>query len=227
MLLSVDWDAYSGCADLVFDAPIWGTPDREHDRLTRWKERAAKRGGSDWHALDADFPLYGGWQALAQYAGLPVFSALSHEQAREWLRAFPGRDVLNIDSHHDLSNRRGDPQRWRPGNWAGLGLAAGLIGRYTARYPEWHAGLLVAEGHDLPRTRHELEAALTPGVLERVTLERSSLLPAPTEVEALLLVQSPAWTNPAHDAALFGVLHALGALPLGEPPLERPWPENL
>ena len=130
--------------------------------------------------------------------------------------------MLNIDSHHDLSNLRGDKQRWRPGNWAGLGLAAGLIERYTVRYPEWHAGLLVAEGHDnLARTRHELEALLSPELLEHVMLERSSILPAPAEVEALLLVQSPAWTNPAHDAALFALLTALEAVPLGEPPIAR------
>ncbi|ULH14840.1 arginase [Deinococcus sp. KNUC1210] len=221
MLLSVDWDAYSGCADLVFDAPIWGTPDREHDRLARWHERVSKRGGSDWQALDAEFPLYPGWQELTQYAGVPVYSALSHEQAALWLHAFPGRDVLNIDSHHDLSNLRGDPQRWRPGNWAGLGLAAGLIERYTVRYPEWHAGLLVTEGYDLSRTRQELETALLPDVLARVQLERSAALPAPAEVEAVLLVQSPSWTNPAHDAALFGLLHALKATALGEPPLIR------
>lgn len=221
MLLSIDWDAYSGCADLVFDAPIWGTPDREHDRLARWHERVAKRGGRDWQALDAEFPLYSGWESLTRYAGLPVFAVRGHEQARDWLHLYPGRDVLNIDSHHDLSNLRGDPQRWRPGNWAGLGLAAGLIRRYTVRYPDWHADLLVAEGHDLSRTRHELETALVPDVLARVSLERSAALPIPAEVEALLLVQSPAWTNPAHDAALFEVIAALGAVPLGEPPLSR------
>jgi hypothetical protein len=221
MLLSVDWDAYSGCAEYVFDAPIWGTPDREHDRLEAWRGRVARRGGEDWNALEAEFPLYPGWEALRQYAGVPAWVTLSHAAARGWLERYPGREVLNIDSHHDLYSQSGDPARWRPGNWAGLGLAAGLIERYTARYPAWHAGLLVTEGHDLDRTHTEVAAALPPALLGRATLERGPGLPTPPEVEALLLVQSPAWTSPAHDAAFFGLAQRLGAAPLGEAPLDR------
>ena len=230
MLLSVDWDAYSGCAEYVFDAPIWGTPDREHDRLEAWRARAMKRQlerqGRGWEALAADFPLYPGWERLAEYAGLPAHVALSHASAENWLRLYPGREVLNIDSHHDLYSQSGDPGRWRPGNWAGLGLAAGLISRYTTRYPEWHAGLLVAEGHDLARTRAELAAALEPEVLPRARLERGPQLPIADQVEAVLLVQSPAWSSPAHDAAFFGLAAALGvagrgAGVLGPPPLNR------
>ena len=221
MLLSIDWDAYSGCAEHVFDAPIWGTPDRRYDRLEAWRVRAKKRGGADWNALDTDFPLYPGWQELTRYAGLPAHVTLSHAAAQGWLALYPGRNVLNLDSHHDLYSQSGDPQRWRPGNWAGLGLASGLITDYTVRYPEWHAGLMVAEGHDLTRTRTELESALPPGLLSRARLERGPELPFASEVEAVLLVQSPAWSSPAHDAAFFALAEALRAVPLGEAPLDR------
>ena len=221
MLLSLDWDAYSGCAEHVFDAPIWGTPDREHDRLEAWRGRARKRGGTGWDVLDADFSLYSGWEKLAGYASVPAFVTLSHAAAEVWLPLYPGREVLNIDSHHDLYSQTGDPGRWRPGNWAGLGLAAGLLRRYTVRYPDWHTGLAVAEGYDPARTRRELEAALPPELLAQVTLERGPALPDPAEVEAVLLVQSPAWTSPAHDAAFFRLLDALDAAPLGLPPLDR------
>ena len=220
VLLSVDWDAYSGCAEHVFDAPIWGTPDREHDRLEAWRERARKRGGG-WEALEQDYPLYPGWEALAQYAGLPTFVTLSHAAAEGWLCLYPGQSVLNIDSHHDLYSQSGDPRRWRPGNWAGLGLASGLIGSYTVRYPEWHAGLLVAEGHDLARTEGEIMASLNSELLPRLRLERGPQLPPVTQVQALLLVQSPSWSSPAHDAAFFGLAGALGATVLGSAPQWR------
>lgn len=221
MLLSIDWDAYSGCAEHVFDAPIWGTPDREYDRLEAWRVRATKRGGPDWGVLAHDFPLYPGWEELKRYAGLPAHVTLSHAAAQDWLALYPARNVLNLDSHHDLYSQSGDPQRWRPGNWAGLGLAAGLVTGYTVRYPQWHAGLLVAEGHDLTRTRAELEAALLPGLLPGVRLERGPQLPPVPEVEALLLVQSPSWSSPAHDAAFLSLAAALRAAPLGEAPLDR------
>ena len=220
MLLSIDWDAYSGCAEHVFDAPIWGTPDREHDRLQAWQERARKRGGG-WEALAADFPLYPGWQALTRYMGLPAFVTLSHAAAEGWLRLYPGRTVLNIDSHHDLYSQSGDRARWRPGNWAGLGLASGLIGSYIVRYPAWHNLLLVAEGHDLGRTEGEIMASLNPELLPRLRLERGPELPPVAQVEALLLVQSPSWSSPAHDPAFFELARAFGATVLGEPPLWR------
>ena len=226
MLLSIDWDAYSACAEHVFDAPIWGTPDREYDRLNAWRARARKRGGGDWEALAEDFPLAPGWEALTRYAGRPAHVTLSHASAQEWLQLYPGREVLNLDSHHDLysgpvGKRGGDPARWRPGNWAGLGLASDLIGRYTARYPAWHAGLLVAEGHDLERTLAEVQAAVSPELLPRIALERGPQLPDLQQVEALLLVQSPSWSSPAHDAAFFRLAAALGAEALGQAPLDR------
>lgn len=216
LLLSVDWDAYSGTRELVFDAPIWGTRDRPADRLAAWQERARRRGGPA--ALEADFPLYGGWEHLARYAGVPAFVAVSHEEAWDWLGRFPGHDVLNLDSHHDLASGSGDPGRLRPGNWAGLALAAGRLGRYTALYPPWHAGLPVAEGHDLARTAAEVRPRLSPEVWARVTLARQTHpaghLPGPGRVASVLLVQSPSWTSPAHDAAFLGLVGALGALPL-------------
>ncbi|MDV6374673.1 arginase [Deinococcus arenicola] len=217
MLLSMDWDAYSGTRELVFDAPIWGTRDLEHDRLEAWRERVQKRGGGDWAALAEDFPLYPGWEALAQYAGTPAFVALSHADAWGWLERFPGRDVLNIDSHHDLASFSGDVARVRPGNWAGLGLRAGLIGKYTCLYPEWHAELPVAEGFDLDRTHTELLSLLPPEVLDRVTLTCVLPLPPPAQVEALLLVQSPAWTNPAHDAEFLALTQRLNCETLTQP----------
>ncbi|MEF2279815.1 arginase [Deinococcus sp. YIM 134068] len=226
MLLSIDWDAFSGTVPLVFDAPIWGTPDRERDRVEAWRERARTRDphAPGWSALDADFPLYSGWEEVERYAGIPTTVTLTHADAWAWLQDFPGGDVLNVDSHHDLFSRSGDPSRVRPGNWAGLGLRAGLIRRYTCLYPDWHATLPVAEGFDLERTRGEMTPHL-PEVLERVTLARMGQpdvnLPDPSEVSAVLLVQSPAWTNPAHDAAFLRLARTLNAVPL-TPPLERP-----
>jgi hypothetical protein len=229
MLLSIDWDCYSGCVEHVFDAPIWGTPDRGHDRLDAWRVRASKRDGAKrggaaagWEVLEADFPLFSGHEALQQYAGKPAYVTLSHAQAREWLELYPGREVLNLDSHHDLYSGSGDQAalaRWRPGNWAGLGLASGLISSYTVRYPAWHQALMVAEGHDLERTQAELSAALEPAVLGRVRLERGPELPAPAEVEAVILVQSPAWCSPAHDGGFFRLAHALSAATLEPGPL--------
>lgn len=221
MLLSVDWDAFSGTRELVFDAPIWGTRDREHDHLEAWRARAEKRGGGGWAALEADFPLFPGWEGLRAYAGVPTWMTLSHADAWSWLEQFPGEDVFNLDSHHDLASFSGDGARLRPGNWAGLGLRAGLIRRYTCAYPAWHAGLPVTEGFDLDRTWGELTPLLPPELLARVTLGRDLPWPAPSEVRALLLVQSPAWCSPAHDPALFALAAALQATPL-QPPLVRP-----
>ena len=227
MLLSVDWDAFSGTRELVFDAPIWGTRDREHDRLEAWCRRVLKRGGTGWAALEEDYPLYPGWEALERYAGVPAFITLSHADAWTWLQRFPGQDVLNIDSHHDLASFSGDARRLRPGNWAGLALEAGLISHYTCLYPAWHEGLPVAEGHDLARTETELESLLAPEVRERVTLRRQASStggwPDATGVTGLLLVQSPAWTSPAHDEELTRLARGVGATPIVAP-LMRPAP---
>lgn len=226
MLLSIDWDAFSGCVPLVFDAPVWGTPDRVHDRLEAWRDRARRRDphAPGWTALDADFPLYPGWEELERYAAIPAHVTLTHADAWAWLEAYPGQDVLNVDSHHDITSFSGDGTRVRPGNWAGLGLRAGRMGRYSCLYPAWHAELPVAEGFDLARTRDELTPLLPPGVLERVTLRRMAApdagLPDPALVTAVLLVQSPAWTSPAHDPAFFELTRTLRAVPL-TPPLNR------
>ena len=222
MLLSIDWDFYSGCNEHVFDGPLWGTPDREHDRLARWRERALKRDAraNGWTTLAKDFPLHGDPHELLVYKGLPTFVAWSHAHAWDWLTRFPGRDVLNFDSHHDLYSASGDPERVRPGNWAGLALERGLVGRYTCAYPAWHADVRVAEGFDLERTWDEVRAGLSPALLPRVELGRNSPLPDSAHVESLLLVQSPAWTSPAHDGVFFELAGALEAVPLS-PPLER------
>lgn len=227
MLLSIDWDAFSGTRDLVFDAPIWGTRDRDHDRLTAWTDRAHRRSGPGWRGLEADFPLYPGWEALRAYAGVPAFVTLSHADAWTWLQQYPPQDVLNLDSHHDLASLSGDPQRVRPGNWAGRGLTEGLIHSYTCLYPDWHAHLRVAEGFDLTRTHTEVAALLPAATLARVTLTRQAApgagLPDPAHVTSVLLVQSPAWTSPAHDAEFQGLARALRAQAL-VPPLRRPAP---
>ncbi|GGS02428.1 arginase [Deinococcus sedimenti] len=221
MLLSIDWDAFSGTRELVFDAPIWGTRDRDEDRLDAWMARVHKRGGDSWAALDGDFPLYPGWEALRVYTGVPAFVTLSHADAWTWLHRYPGLDVLNLDSHHDLASRSGDPTRVRPGNWAGLGVARGLIRTVTTLYPDWHAALPVAEGFDLGRTRAEVWPLLSPDVQARVTLTRQAHpgdgLPDPAGVTSLLLVQSPAWTNPAHDEAFQALADALRAHPIVPP----------
>ncbi|GGL03379.1 hypothetical protein GCM10010844_22510 [Deinococcus radiotolerans] len=222
VLLSIDWDAFSGTRELVFDAPIWGTRDREHDRLDAWHDRVQRRGGQDWSALDSDFPLYPGWEALRAYAGSgPAFVTLSHADAWAWLERHPGLDVLNLDSHHDLASRSGDPTRVRPGNWAGLGLARGLIRTVTTLYPDWHATLPVAEGFDLDRTWTEVRPLLTPDLHGRVHLKRQARpgdgLPDPAQVTSVLLVQSPAWTSPAHDPAFGALARHLTAQPLVPP----------
>ncbi|ANE44538.1 hypothetical protein [Deinococcus puniceus] len=238
MLLSIDWDAYSGCADLVFDAPIWGTRDLPADREEAWQARTLRRNpeAQDWTPLDADFPLYPGWEALERYAGCPAWVTLSHADAWGWLEEHAARtgsvpDVLNIDSHHDLASRSGDGTRVRPGNWAGLGLGGGLIRNYTCLYPAWHTALAVAEGFDLERTHAEIAGLLSsetlpPALLPRLALRRMTHstdgLPDPAEVSGVLLVQSPAWTNPAHDPAFWQLAEHLNAHRVVAP-LYRKW----
>lgn len=229
MILSIDWDAFSGCRPLVFDAPIWGTPDQPADRTQRWRQRALGRDpqAQSWDVLGEDFPLYPGWQAIRQYAGLPACVAWSHAHAWSWLERYPGRAVLNIDSHHDLYSGSGpyiggDPGKLRPGNWAGLGLRCGLIGRYTVQYPGWHTELAVAEGFDLARTEAEVQAAFTGALLSRLHLTRSDAWPPPADIEAVLLIQSPAWSSPAHDPAFLALAQVLNAEVLSAP-YQRRW----
>lgn len=217
VLLSIDWDSYSACAEHVFDSPLWGTPDREHDRLERWRERTLKRGGVDWSALQADFPLHGDPRELLAYRGVPTFVAWSHAHAWNWLERFPGRDLANFDSHHDLYSSSGDPQRVRPGNWAGLALERGLLSSYACLYPAWHAGVRVAEGFDLERTWNEVRGGLAAEHHPLMVLQRGRQLPQPHEVESLLLVQSPSWTSPAHDGVFFELAGALEAVQLSAP----------
>lgn len=227
LLLSVDWDAYSAVRPLVFDAPIWGSADREFDRAARWEERARARDpqARDFSPLHADYPLLGRPDALRRYRGRPVYALWSHAHLLPLLHAWAAErgplPVLSIDSHHDLFSGSGDPEAPRPGNWAGLALARGLVSRLTVRYPPWHAGLPVAEGFDLARTEGELRPALPPPLLDRVTLERSAALPPPGAVGAVVVVQSPSWCSPAHDPALLALLHALSATPLTAPRARR------
>jgi hypothetical protein len=220
MLLSIDWDFFSGCREFVFDAPIWGSRDSAHDRFEAWRERALKRGGSSFDVLEQDFPLFENWRWLERFQGVPTFATVSHADAYELLEQLRVSSVVNLDSHHDLFSGNGDATRVRPGNWAGLALKHGLIDSYTCIYPNWHADLPVAEGFDLERTKAEMGEKCSSF---RVRLERQSLhsleLPQPT---AILLVQSPAWTSPAHDDVLLELCHVLHAEEL-EPIFERKW----
>ncbi len=209
MLLSIDWDAYSGTREHVFDSPIWGTQDLPNDRLEAWRQRVLKRGGSGWDALAEDFPLYGGWENLIAYAGLPTYVALSHSDAWSWIEQYSGENLLNVDSHHDLASLSGDPNRLRPGNWVGLGIREGLIRRYMCQYPTWHSNLPVAEGYDLGRSYDELVPLLQESMWEYISLIKDDHLPDPSTVTSVLLVQSPAWTNPAHDEAFLSIAKAL------------------
>jgi hypothetical protein len=220
MLLSVDWDFFSGCGEFVFDAPIWGLKDTEHDRHEAWRERVLKRGGQNFAALEHDFPLLEEWRWLKRFQGVPAYATVSHADAYALLERLQVSSVVNLDSHHDLYSGSGDGARVRPGNWAGLALEHDLIQSYTCVYPQWHAALRVAEGFDLERTKGEIgERFLSDQVqLKRVALE--SLEP-PTP-DAILLVQSPAWTNPTHDNAFFDLCRTLKATYL-EPLIERSW----
>lgn len=223
LLLSVDWDAYSAVRPLVFDAPIWGTADRAADRTERWEERARSRDpqARDFSALAGDYPLLGRPDDLRRYRGRPVYALWSHAHLlpllERWAAERGPLPVLSVDSHHDLFSGSGNPAAPRPGNWAGLALARGMVSRLTVRYPPWHAGLPVAEGFDLARTAEELRAALPPALLSRLTLERSAELPPPEAVGAVVLVQSPSWCSPAHDPALLELLNTLSATPITAP----------
>lgn len=205
MLLSVDWDYFSGCVEYVFDAPIWGSKDMAFDRTEAWVERAIRRKGD----LSKDFPLLEDWQWLEQFAGIKTFATLSHDDAYGLLEQRKFSEVFNLDSHHDLFSLSGDPERLRPGNWAGLALQRALIQTYTCSYPMWHAGLRVAEGFDLKRTRQEWPArfARMPAQLRREPLHTLTF----DNIEAVLLVQSPSWTSPLHDEMFFRLCDLLKA----------------
>ncbi len=208
MLLSVDWDYYSASAELVFDSPLWGSKDTGFDRGEAWNVRVSKRGGSSFETLREDFPLLGDFNDLERLAGVPCYATVNHADAFGLLERLGCQGVINLDSHHDLYSLSGDPARLRPGNWAGRALEDGLISAYTCLYPLWHAGVRVTEGYDLERTRSEL-----PPRFSAFNLELRCEIPTlqPSDFEAILLVQSPAWTNPLYDADFLKLCHNLKA----------------
>ena len=221
MLLSVDWDYFVGTSELVFDSPFWGTRDSEFDRIEAWLARALKRSSSSFEVLRQDFPLFGDPFTLDKFAALPCYATLSHSDAYGLLEKLQISSVINLDSHHDLFSLSGDPSRVRPGNWAGLALKRGLIDSYTCLYPTWHEHVRVTEGFDLERTRQEL-----PAQFSKVDLKRGNLNLEKTDIQAVLLVQSPAWTNPLYDSVFLELCQKLNAEFI-TPPLERPFPDSL
>ncbi len=213
-LLSVDWDFFSGSAELVFDSPFWGTRDTDFDRHDAWKARALKRGGKSFEVLKTDFPLFGQPLELLKFAGLPCYASVSHSEAYELIERLRISSVVNLDSHHDLFSSSGDPQRIRPGNWAGLALEHGLISSYTCIYPDWHEHVRVTEGFDLSRTKLELPARFRGEWSESIPytkpiLQRGMPNLEPADVSAVLLVQSPAWSNPLYDSVFFELCQGL------------------
>ncbi len=225
-LLSLDWDYFSGSAELVFDSPFWGTRDTDFDRTEAWISRALKRGGFGFEVLKEDFPLFGNPLQLKKLFDLPCYASVTHSDAYALIKHLGISSVLNLDSHHDLFSSSGDPTRVRPGNWAGLALEHGLISSYTCFYPTWHEHVRVTEGFDLGRTRLELnEQFARRGWSETIpytipSLERGMPNLEKTEFDAVLLVQSPAWTNPLYDAVFLELCQKLNAQSLA-PVLER------
>ena len=210
-LLSVDWDYFSGSLEHIFDSPLWGSADLEFDRCERWRERARSRGGSGFEVLRHDFPLFGDPRALLRFVGVPTFAVSNHDAAYGLLKPLNCSSVINLDSHHDLFSSSGDPNRVRPGNWAGLALEHGLIGSYSCIYPSWHSEIRVSEGFDLDRTCSEIGA--------RVWRDLVSLSREPPgldgleyqSVRAMLLVLSPSWSNPLYDPLFLELAHGLNA----------------
>jgi hypothetical protein len=207
-LLSVDWDYFSGSAELVFDSPFWGTRDTDFDRFEAWEARVLKRGGSSFEVLQDDFPLFGQPLELLKFAGLPCYATVSHSDAYALIKHLGISSVVNLDSHHDLFSSSGDPNRVRPGNWAGLALEHGLISSYTCIYPAWHENVRVTEGFDLNRTKLELPSRLSDFEID---LQHGDLKLEPESVSAVLLVQSPAWTNPLYDSMFLELCDGLNA----------------
>jgi hypothetical protein len=208
VLLSVDWDYYSGSLEQVFDSPLWGTPDLEFDRLERWKERVRVRGGSSFEVLRKDFPLFGNPRELLRIVDIPSFAVSSHDAAYGLLETLNCSSVINLDSHHDLFSSSGDPNRVRPGNWAGLALEHDLIESYSCIYPTWHADVRVTEGFDLHRTWSELGARAW---RERVSLSHDESVLDSLEPNFVLLVLSPSWSNPLYDPTFFEIARGLNA----------------
>jgi hypothetical protein len=210
-LLSVDWDYFSGSLEHVFDSPLWGSPDLEFDRLERWRERARVRGGSSFEILRHDFPLFGNPLELLQFVGVPTFAVSSHNTAYGLLEKLNCSGVINLDSHHDLFSSSGDPNRVRPGNWAGLALEHGVIESYSCIYPVWHSDVRVTEGFDLHRTWTELG---TRAWHDRISLSHHASTfetLEPASVQAILLVLSPSWSNPLYDPLFLEIARGLSA----------------
>jgi hypothetical protein len=222
LLLSVDWDYFSGSAELVFDSPFWGTRDTDFDRFEAWKARTLKRGGSGFEVLNDDFPLFGNPLELLKFASLPCYASVSHSDAYDLIQHLGISSVVNLDSHHDLYSLSGDPTRVRPGNWAGLALEHGLISSYACIYPDWHENVRVTEGFDLSRTRLELPSRFSN---VEIDFQRGDLELEPEAVSAVLLVQSPAWTNPLYDPVFLELCNTLNAQIIS-PLLERPFRHN-
>jgi hypothetical protein len=218
-LLSLDWDFFAGSGEHIFDSPLWGSPDLEFDRLERWRERAKTRGGTDFEVLRQDFPLFAkprDWQFLERLLeGIPAWAVTSHDAVYGLLEQSRCSQVINLDSHHDLFSSSGNPTRLRPGNWAGLALEHRLIESYSCVYPDWHKDVRVSEGFDLERTWCEIGQR---SWRDRVHLERSSATLESTcmsslrdSLRAVVLVLSPAWSNPCFDAEYFALASALQA----------------
>jgi hypothetical protein len=207
-LLSVDWDFFSGSLEHVFDSPLWGSPDLEFDQLECWRERSLARGGSSFEILRHDFPLFGNPRELLRFVGVPTFAVSSHDAAYNLLERLNCSSVINLDSHHDLFSSSGDPKRVRPGNWAGLALEHGLIESYSCVYPSWHIDVRVTEGFDLKRTWSELGARAW---RDRVSLSREESVLERLELQAILLVLSPSWSNPLYDPSFFELARGLQA----------------
>jgi hypothetical protein len=207
-LLSVDWDYFSGSLEHIFDSPLWGSPDLEFDRLERWRERARVRGGSGFEVLSHDFPLFGNPRALLKFVGVPTLAVSSHDAAYGLIQRLQCTCVINLDSHHDLFSSSGDAYRVRPGNWAGLALEHGLIEAYSCVYPDWHKAVRVSEGFNLDRTRSELGARIWS---DRVSLSHDQGILDCLEPDAIVLVLSPAWSNPLFDPNFFELAGMLKA----------------
>jgi hypothetical protein len=229
-LLSVDWDYFSGSAELVFDSPFWGSRDTNFERTEAWEARALKRGGTNFEVLQDDFPLIGNPLELLKFAGLPCYATVSHSDAYALIRNLGISSVVNLDSHHDLYSSSGDPTRVRPGNWAGLALEHGLISSYTCIYPDWHEHVRVTEGFDLERTQLELPVRFRKRGSETIPctipiLHRGMPNLEPVDFSAVLLVQSPAWSNPLYDSVFLELCNGLNAQIIS-PILERPFRHN-
>jgi hypothetical protein len=203
----------------VFDSPFWGSRDTPFDRSEAWLARAIKRGGNSFEVLREDFGLFGNPFDLFKFAGLPCYATLTHSDAYGLLEQLQIKNVINLDSHHDLFSTSGNPDRLRPGNWAGLALEHGLISSYTCFYPAWHENVRVTEGFDLARTHQELPARCSS---LNVQLQRGLLILERSDVSAVLLVQSPAWTNPLYDALFLELCQGFNAEIITSP-LERPF----